>query len=143
MHIYEVIKIACDLQLTIIPVIDSEENFLGVITMQTLVNYFGTLNGIKDTGGIIVLEMNKSDYSLSEIGRIVESNNSLVLSSYVSSSSDSTKIEVTLKLNVADLKHVMATFERFEYTILASYQETEYHEQLKDRFDSLMNYLNM
>jgi CBS domain-containing protein len=143
MHIYEVIKVACELQLTIIPVVDKAETFLGVITLQSLVNYFGNLNGIKDNGGILVLEMNKSDYSLSEIGRIVESNNTLVLSSHVSSSSDSTKIEVTLKLNASDLKHVIATFERFEYTILASYQEAEYNDQLKDRFDSLMNYLNI
>lgn len=143
MHIYEVIKIACELQLTIIPVIDAQENYCGIITMQSIVQYFGTLSGVRENGGIVVLEMNKTDYSLAEIARIVESNDALILSNYLSSKSDSTLIEVTLKLNVSDLKHVIATFERFEYTVIASYQETEYTDQLKERFDSLMNYLNI
>lgn len=143
MHIYEVIKIACELQLTIIPVIDSEENYCGIITMQSIVQFFGTINSLRESGGILVLEMNKTDYSLVEMARIVESNDVLILSHYVSSKSDSTMIEVTLKLNVTDLKHVIATFERFNYTITASYQETEYSDQLKERFDSLMNYLNI
>jgi acetoin utilization protein AcuB len=143
MHIYEVIKTCCELNLSIIPVVEENENYVGVITLQTLVQFFGTLNGIKENGGIVVLEMNKSDYSLSEIARIVESNDALILSNYVSSHSDSTKIQVTLKLNVAELKHVVATFERFNYNVFASYQEAEHYDQLKDRFDSLMNYLNI
>jgi predicted transcriptional regulator len=142
-HIYEVIKICCELNLTIIPVVDEKENYVGVITLQALVQYFGTLSAIRENGGIIVLEMNKNDYSLSEIARIVESNNALILSNYVSSRPDSTRILVTLKLNIPDLKHVVATFERFNYTVLASYQETEYFDQLKERYDSLMNYLNI
>jgi len=142
MHIYEVIKVCCELNLSIIPVVDDTENYVGVITLQSLVQFFGTLNGIKENGGIVVLEMNKSDYSMSEISRLIESNDALILSCYVSAHQESTKIEVTLKLNVADLKHVLATFERFNYTVSGSFQEAEYYDQLKDRFDSLMNYLN-
>jgi acetoin utilization protein AcuB len=116
---------------------------VGVITIQSLVEFFGSLNGIKEAGGIVVLEMNKSDYSLSEIARLVESNDALILSNYVSAHTETTKIEVTLKLNISDLKHVIATFERFNYTVAGSFQETEYYDQLKDRFDSLMNFLNI
>jgi acetoin utilization protein AcuB len=141
-HIYEVIKVASELSLTIIPVVDEKENYVGVITLQSLVQFFGTLNGLKENGGIVVLEMNKSDYSMSEIARLVESNDAIILSCYVSAHLETTKIEVTLKLNVADLKHVIATFERFNYIVAGSFQEAEYYDQLKDRFDSLMNYLN-
>jgi acetoin utilization protein AcuB len=143
MHIYEVIKVASELHLTIIPVVDENEVYVGVITIQSLVEFFGSLNGIKEAGGIVVLEMNKSDYSLSEIARLVESNDALILSNYVSAHTETTKIEVTLKLNISDLKHVIATFERFNYTVAGSFQETEYYDQLKDRFDSLMNFLNI
>jgi acetoin utilization protein AcuB len=135
--------VASELHLTIIPVVDENEVYVGVITIQSLVEFFGSLNGIKEAGGIVVLEMNKSDYSLSEIARLVESNDALILSNYVSAHTETTKIEVTLKLNISDLKHVIATFERFNYTVAGSFQETEYYDQLKDRFDSLMNFLNI
>ncbi len=142
-HLFEIIKVATELNLTLIPVIDKNENYVGVITLQTIVQEFGKLNGLSETGGILVLEMNKNDYSLSEIARIVESNNAFILCNYVSTHAESTKIEVTLKLNVSDLRHIIATFERFEYTIAASYQQEEYFDRLKDHFDSLMNYLNI
>lgn len=142
-HIYEVIKVCCDLGLSIIPVVDEQENYVGVITLQSLVQHFGTLSSIRENGGIVELEVNKNDYSLSEIARIVESNNALILSNYLTSLPDTAKILITLKLNVSDLKHIIATFERFNYKITAFYQETEYYEQLKERYDSLMNYLNI
>lgn len=142
-HIYEVMKTAAQLQLSIIPVVTHDEKFVGVITFQNLLFYFSQVNSIVDNGGIIELEINKNDYSLTEIARIVESNEAIILSCYVSSIKNSSKISVTLKLNITDLKHVIATFDRFEYSVSASYQESEYIEQMKDRYDELMKYLNM
>jgi hypothetical protein len=53
------------------------------------------------------------------------------------------QLEVVLKLNVSDIRSIVAAFERFEYTIGGFYQEDEYRDQIQDRFDSLMNYLNI
>ncbi|MEX0811924.1 MAG: CBS domain-containing protein [Chitinophagales bacterium] len=142
-HIFEVIKIAAQLQLSIIPVIDEHNHYQGAISLESLINRLASFSSIEDPGGILVLEMNKNDYSLTEISRIVESNNAQILSSMITSHRDSTKIEVTLKLNVSDMKHVISTFERFEYKVTASFQESDYFEHLKDHYDALMNYLNV
>lgn len=143
-HLYEVIKLAVELKLTLVPVVDEDEVFIGAITLENIMRCFATLSGITENGAILVLETSKSNYSLSEIARIVESNNAYILSSHVfTHGEDSSKLEVVLKLNVAELRTIIATFERFEYTISAFFQEEEYQEQLKDRFDSLMNYLNI
>ncbi len=142
-HLYEVIKMAVSLQLTLIPVVDHEENYLGVVTLEGLLQYFAESGSLAEPGTILVLEMNKRDYSLAEIARIVESENAAILSSYISSKPDSTTMEVTLKLNRREIKHVVATFERFEYTVRASFQESDYMDSLKERYDALMSYLNV
>lgn len=142
-HIFEVIKIAAQLHLSLVPVIDHKNKYLGAVTLESLVSKLATFSSIDDPGGILVLEMNKNDYSLTEISRIVESNSTQILSSMITSHSNSTKLEVTLKLNKSDMKHVISTFERFEYKVVASYQETEYFDQLKENYDALINYLNI
>ena len=143
MHIYEVIRMAVDLQLTLIPVVDEEENYVGVITLQQIVKYFANVSSITEQGGIIVLELNRKQYSLSEISRIVESNDAIVLSAYVANQPDTNLLEVTIKVNSSDIRSLVATFERYEYIIKGSYQENEYTGQIQDRFDSLMNFLNI
>ncbi|HXH20230.1 MAG TPA: CBS domain-containing protein [Chitinophagales bacterium] len=142
-HIYEVVKLAAEVKLVLIPVVDKEENYLGVITQESIISNFAKLSSITENGSIIVLELNKNDYSLAEIARIVEETHASVLSSYISTHKDSMKIEVTVKVNTTDIKQIVASFERYNYTVAGSFQETEYYEDLKDRFNALMSYLNI
>lgn len=142
-HIYEVLRVAATLKSTVIPVIDQEENYLGLITLQSLLFHFARMSSISQPGGIIVLEMQqKSDYVLSDIARIVEANDAHILSLYCNRDSDSS-LTVTIKVDLTEIKHIVATFERFEYIIKAYYQESDMAEILKDRYDALMNYLNI
>lgn len=142
-HLYEVMKIMADFNLTTVPVIDSEQNFMGLISMEDVLQHFAKTLPFSEPGSIIVLEMAKRDYVLSEIARIVESENSVILSAYVTSTPDSSQIEVTLKVNNQQIHAILASFERFEYTIKASFNEVEYIDALKERYESLMNYLNV
>ena len=98
---------------------------------------------IKENGGILVLEVASVDYSMAQIGQIVESNDAKILSSYIMSSTDSTTIEVTLKINKVDLDRIIRTFERYDYVIKASFQKSSYNDDMQFRYDALMNYLNL
>lgn len=142
-HIYDVIRLMNEQKLSLLPVVDSDENYMGSISLESLAENFGIMTAIQNPGAIIVLEMSQNDYSLSEISQIVESNDAKVLSMYITSRMDSTTMEVTLKINKQDISQVMNTFMRYNYTIKASYAEDEDPNDLKDRFDSLMNYLNV
>lgn len=142
-HIYEVLEIASRLKLTTIPVLDYKKNYLGIISMSDLIHSFATLSAIEKAGGIIVLEVTESDYSMTEISQIVESNNAKILSMYVKSIPDSTKLEVTLKLNITDLTAVNQTFNRYEYHIKESFMEYDEQDDLyNERYDLFMRYLN-
>jgi CBS domain-containing protein len=110
-HIYEVMELASELQLSVVPVLDNENKYLGVITLTDLLHYFADVSALKQPGGIIVLDLNANDYSLTQIAQIVESNDAKVLSVYITSPVNSTKMEVTLKINRRDLTSIMQTFQ--------------------------------
>jgi len=142
-HIYEVIKLISNLKLTTIPVLDENEKYVGLISATSLTHIFSTLAALEEPGGIIILEMNLHDYSLSQIAQIVEGNDGKILSCYVKSIPDSTKIEVVIKVNKEDLSGILQTFNRYNYTVKASFHQSEFNVDMKNRFDSFMNYLNI
>jgi len=142
-HVYEVIKMFSNLKLTVLPVLDQNQNYIGLIPLTALLQQFAILAATREPGGIIILEMNVHDYSLSQIAQIIESNDGKILSCYINSISDSTKIEVTLKINKEDISGILQTFYRYNYTVRASFHQSEFSDDMKNRFDSFMNYINI
>jgi Mg/Co/Ni transporter MgtE len=143
-HIYEVMELASELQLTVVPVLDENNEFMGVITLTDLLHFFADVSALKQPGGILVLEINANDYSLTEIAQIVESNDAKILSSYITSSTHSTKMEVTLKINRKELSSIMQTFIRYNYIIKASFtDENDLNSLYENRYESFMKYLSI
>ena len=142
-HIFEVIRTMSEFNLTVIPVVDQEDNFLGLISQDDLLKFFAGIGSFTEPGSIIVFEMSKQDYSLAGIARIVESENAAILSSFITTNLDSSKIDLKIKINRSDIQALVKTFERFEYQVKASFQEADYFDTFKDRYQSLMTYLNI
>ncbi|MDB5155269.1 MAG: hypothetical protein JWR54_4020 [Mucilaginibacter sp.] len=142
-HIYDVIRLFYEQQITIVPVLDAKKNYLGLISINCMNEYFAKLTSVTEPGGIIVLEITNKNNSLAHMAQIVESDNAQVLSSYVRTFPDSTRIEITLKVNKLDISAITATFLRYEYDIKATFNHSDDNNNSKDRYDSLMNYLNL
>jgi acetoin utilization protein AcuB len=142
-HIYDVIRIFYEQQLTVVPVLDAKKNYLGVISINMMNEYFARLTSVTEPGGIIVLEIVNKNNSLAHMAQIVESDNAQILSSYVRTFPDSTRMEVTLKVNKVDISAIIATFARYEYDVKATFNHIDDNQGSKDRYDSLMNYLNL
>jgi acetoin utilization protein AcuB len=143
-HYYEVIRVAATEQLTLVPVLDDKENYLGCITLSRIIALMADMASVKQPGGVIVLEVSDQDYSLAEIARIVESNDAKILSSYITSYPETTRLEVTIKVNRIDLSAIIQTFNRYNYLITASFsEESQRDELLNSRYEQLMNYLNV
>lgn len=143
-HIFEVMEVLSRLQLSLMPVLDVNKNYLGVITQMELLHYFADLSAFKNSGGIIVLEMNSNNYSLTQISQIVEGNNAKILAAYVTTHPNTTKIEVTLKLNVTDLTSIKQTFNRYNYTVSGAFlRQDDESDLLNDRLNFLFKYLDI
>ncbi|MDB3887421.1 CBS domain-containing protein [bacterium] len=141
-HLFEVMEKMVQNDIDVMPVVGDNENFLGLITSGKIISSFAKTTSIGGQGSIITLELNLNDYSLAEIAKLVESDDAKILASYVTSHVDSTKLEVTLKINKTEITRILHTFERFNYNITASYNETEYHEDLQRRYDEFLRFLN-
>lgn len=147
-HLYEVVKVADEFELSLVPVLEENEDemedaWVGTIFLQDLIKWFAHSVSIKEPGGIIVISVERKDLAMTQIAQIVEGNEARILSSYITSEPGSHTLDVTLKLDRQDIDAVIQTFERYEYQIKTTYQESRIEEDLKDKFDELMNYINM
>lgn len=142
-HLYEVMRLLAEHQLTVIPVVDEEGNYRGMISLEDVLNCFARMAAFSENGSVVVLEFQKRNYSLAEIARIVEGENASILSTFVTSDPSSNTVEVTIKINRQDIHGILNAFERFGYGIKAAFNESEYLESLQDRYNQLMSYLNV
>jgi acetoin utilization protein AcuB len=142
-HYFTALKFIIEQKLSLLPVLDDTHNYVGLITAELLLAELGEALSVSNPGGIIIIEVNQNDYSLSEIGRIVESNDAKILSLSVKTHPDSTKLEITLKLNRLNLEPVIQSFFRYDYVIKYYFGDNEKNENLlRERYDLLMRYLN-
>ena len=139
--VFEIIKYMNEKNLTLLPIL-VDTKFKGVITHKSVIEALASIEAIRESGGVIVLEMNKKDYSMSEISQIIEGNNAKILSSYVIDVDEKSIMKLTIKLNVLDIAPIIQTLERYKYTITASFNYSENNDNLSDRYDMLMRYLN-
>lgn len=142
-HAYDALRVMAGMNLTLLPVVDDNEHYAGSITYKSALEKFTGFSAIQEPGGIIELEMHKSDYSLVQIAGIIEGNDAKVLSLYVASTPDSNMIEITIKVNKEDLSRILQTFNRYAYNVKASYHQSEFEDDLKDKFNEFMRFLNI
>jgi len=142
-HTYDAIRLLSQLNLTALPVLDQQKNYLGLISINKLIDAVAEQYAVNEPGGIIVLEISNRNNSLAHISQIVEADNTQILSSYVSSFEDSTRLEITLKVNKTEISSLVASFERYDYFVKEVYNNTQIDDGSQERYDSFMNYLNV
>lgn len=142
-HIYDAVLFFRIHAIDIMPVLDDQHTYLGSVTPLDLISALSQTMSLHQPGGIIVLEMGQRDNALSHIAHIVESDNAQVLNSYVQQVSDSSLLEVTIKINKSDISAIVASFLRHDYHIKATYNDENSRDNSHDRYEQLMNYINM
>jgi acetoin utilization protein AcuB len=142
-HPFEALRVAHQQNLSIVPVVDKENTYLGSITRNDLLKYIAENSGLDSPGGILVLEIEPRNYSLHEIARIAESEDVTIFSSQLFTNRVSGKIEVTIKTNRNDLQGLVQAFERYNYVVKEVFGDQTAHEDMLGRYQLLMNYINM
>ncbi len=142
-HILETLREFLKVEKQILAVVDTENFFLGFCHLQEVQYHFMRTIGLTEGNSMIVIQTNEQNYSLVDVGRIVESNQAKVLNFYLSSHPDSNQIEITLVLNVSDISDIISTFNRFDYYVTYSTAAKEQDDLYKERYDSLMHFLDI
>ena len=126
-----------------LPVISLTGEYLGMITQELLIDKTSEYLSAGEPGGVIILQMPPTQFSISELGRIVESNNAKILHLTTWTDPPTGLFMVSMKVNKIDIQDILASFERYQFNIVQYFGENLSEETLKSNFDNLMNYLSM
>lgn len=138
----DVLEVFAKNETNVMPVLDKSNRYLGYYEITDIIQFFHETPFLKEDGGILVVEKGITDYSMSQVAQIVESNNGRLLGSFISEA-NLEKVQITLKISLGGLSEIIQTFRRYNYDIISEHQEDAYLNTLKDRSDYLDKYLNI
>lgn len=142
-HFLNAVNCSNQFDTTVVPVINEENDLLGVITTNDLLKTLGNFAGTNEIGGIIVLEMERSQFAISEISRIVESNDATILHLNTTVHAETGMLTVTLHINKKEIAAIVATFERYEYDVIYYFGNENFENEIHSNYRHLMNYLDI
>ena len=140
-HFLNAVNFSNRYESTVVPVITEDNELAGVITSPDLLRALGDFSGATEIGGIIVMEMERSQFALSEISRIVESNDATVLHLNTTVQPETGMLTVTLHLNKKEIASIVAAFERYEYDVIYYFGDEKFENEIHSNYRHLMNYL--
>lgn len=138
----DVLEVFAKNHTNIVPVLNEENNYSGYYELEDIVKFFHETPFLKEPGGIIVVQKNTIDYSMSQVAQIVESNNGKLLGMFVSEANPET-IQITVKTTLGAMNEIIQTFRRYNYEIISEHHEDNYLNSLKERSEYLDKYLNI
>jgi acetoin utilization protein AcuB len=128
---------------SVVPVINDEKELMGVITSTDLLKALGNFAGTNEIGGIIVLEMERSQFAISEISRIVESNDATILHLNSTVHPETGMLTVSIHINKKEIAAIVATFERYDYDVIYYFGNENFENEIHTNYRHLMNYLDI
>ena len=142
-HFLNAVNVGNQWESNIVPVLNKENEFVGVITTADLLRTLGDFAGANEIGGIIVLQMSRIQFAISEISRIVESNDCTILHLNTIINPATEIMMVTLHINKKEIASIVATFERYQYEVLHCFGVEEYDHDIDSNYRHLINYLDI
>lgn len=142
-HFLNAVTCSNQFDTTVVPVVNEENDLMGVITTSDLLKTIGNFAGTNEIGGIIVLEMERSQFAISEISRIVESNDATILHLNTTVHAETGMLTVTLHINKKEISAIVSTFERYEFDVIYYFGNENFENEIHSNYRHLMNYLDI
>jgi CBS-domain-containing membrane protein len=142
-HFTKGLHLMAEHQLSLLPVLNTEKEFVGVITALNLLQQLHKFVGATELGGIIVMEMERRSYSFSELSQLVETNDAMITQLNSFTDNQTGAMIVTMKVNKMEIADIIATLQRYDYNVVAYYGDEAYANELKENYNHLMHYLRL
>lgn len=137
------LKIVTENELTVLPVVNELDELQGTISIIILLQNIAKYLGTNEQGGIIVLEVERRNFSFGEISRLVETNDAYITQLNTYTEAETGLIIVSLKVNKVEISDILATFQRYDYLVRYYFGEEQFANELKENYNHLMAYLNL
>lgn len=142
-HVSLALRVRSKFSIDFVPVINENNEWEGSISADKMLDEISRMMGASDNSSLLVLEINRIDYALGEINRLVESNDAMIMQVNTLQDPLSDIMQVVLRINKEDISDIVATFQRHEYTVIYYYGEESYSNELQSNLSHLLNYLNI
>jgi len=142
-HFLNAVNCCNQFDTSVVPVINEERELMGIITTTDLLKALGNFTGTGEIGGIIVLEMERSQFAISEISRIVESNDATILHLNTTVHPDTGMLTVSIHTNKKEIASIVSTFERYDYDVIYYFGNENFENEIHTNYRHLMNYLDI
>jgi predicted transcriptional regulator len=143
-HLFETTRQMFANELYVLPVADADRNFLGLVRKREVLNALNEIFNLSSYGSVLTIELAQIDYTLSDIVRIIETENAKILGVAVQQPNDEMdSIRVSIKLNLEDSSVVSAALRRYGYVIISEDRSESMENNFSDRADELIRYLDI
>jgi len=142
-HFLNAVALSVQYDTNVVPVVNDDNIYKGVIKTNTLLKALGHFSGAHETGGIVVLEMERSQFSISEIGRLVEESDCTILHMNTTIAPETGILSVTLHLNKNEIGSIISAFERYDYNVVYYLGRQDLEQEIQSNYKHLMNYLDL
>lgn len=142
-HFITAAKLTSEQRLKLVPVINNDKEYLGAIVEEDLLRQFSRLNGVQETGALLVLSMDPDEFSTGQLSKLVETNDAVITQLNTFTEEVSGKMIVTLRINKEEVSDIIATFQRYDYQVIYHAGQEQYENELKRNYYHLMNFLQM
>jgi len=142
-HVLKAVQVAAENGLSVVPVVNDENELTGTVSYTDLLKYSAGFMSLNEPGGLIVLEIDRNQYSFNEISKLVETNDAQITQLNTTNDPENGLMQVTIRINKPEVSDIVATFQRYDYNVKYYYGEEQYANELKSNYDNLMNYLKI
>lgn len=144
-HIFEAARLMLQYELQMIPVVNEEITFAGMITKQNLLETLPDMLNLVSNGSILTIELDKIDFTLSEIVHLIEVEGAKILGLTVQKpKQEGEAFRVSIKLNLKDASRITSSLRRHDYNVVTDDASRDvFGFDMENRADELLNYIDM
>jgi predicted transcriptional regulator len=142
-HFLKAVSLVATCNLSAVAVTDDADNLIGTIPALNFLQYITDFMRLQEPDAMIVLKIDPLQESLSEISKIIESNNAQIIRLNTSHSEETGMMQVTIWINTMEISDIVASLHRYKYNVCYYSGEELYINELKINYENLINYLSV
>jgi acetoin utilization protein AcuB len=142
-HFLKAAQIIREQNLNIVPVLNDDKQFAGVISAADLLRELTGFVGSDTPGGIIVLEVEKRNFSFGELSRLIETHDASITQLNTDEQPETGNLNITIRVNKTEIADIIATLQRFDYNVVYYLGEEAFENEMRSNYDNLMHYLSL
>ncbi len=142
-HFFELWKRFNQTHFDTLALVNSEQQFRGIVAAKDVLKQSYSSLALAQEGSFLIIEVPVIQYSLAEISRICESNDAKIVHLMVEHKGANTNLlHVSVQLNKIYLNHVIASLDRFGYSVIHTNSPLDPNQNMDDRYNWLLKYLS-